>query len=125
MFADHRGYTAAHWAASSDDSDIVELILLHNPDIVKATTRRGMTVLHVAVMNNAIATVNMMLGVYADVGINTANQWGETPLHLAAAMGRIDIIERFIDKGAQKDLMDKWGRTPQMVIVGYNCLGSF
>ncbi|XP_032659033.1 CARD- and ANK-domain containing inflammasome adapter protein-like [Chelonoidis abingdonii] len=44
--------------------------------------------------------------------INAVNASNETLLHIAAANGRVAIIEYLINKGAKLDVKDKKGRTP-------------
>ena len=121
MTADDRGYTAAHWAASLDDATMVYLLLRHHPELARAVTKRGMTVLHVAVMNNARRAVEMLIQMARDqaipIYINARNQWLETPLHLAAALGQKDIATLLTSEGADLHSTDSWGRTPRKVSV--------
>lgn len=45
--------------------------------------------------------------------MNEVDKNRQTPLHLAASWGYIDIVKKFIDKGAYRFLKDKDGRTPE------------
>ena len=45
-------------------------------------------------------------------GIHTVNGWGDTPLHLAAAQGRISIMEALVRHGADINARGEEGCTP-------------
>ena len=44
--------------------------------------------------------------------IDTVNGWGDTPLHLAAAQGRISIMEALVRHGADINARGEHGYTP-------------
>ena len=44
--------------------------------------------------------------------VNTQNQVGWTPLHLASWNGHVEVITALLAAGADKTLKDKDGRTP-------------
>ena len=46
------------------------------------------------------------------VSINTQNAIGQTPIHLAAKWGRLDVIKFLIEAGADLEIKDRKGRTP-------------
>ena len=46
------------------------------------------------------------------LNLNTINNEGKTPLHLAMKKGNIDIIELLIENGANTKIKDKKGKKP-------------
>ena len=46
------------------------------------------------------------------VSINTQNAIGQTPIHLAAKWGRLDVMKFLIEAGADLEIKDRKGRTP-------------
>ena len=40
------------------------------------------------------------------------NSYGETPLHLAAREGHLEIVEKLLEKGADVNAVDRFSRTP-------------
>ena len=51
-------------------------------------------------------------------GIDTVNGWGDTPLHLAAAQGRISIMEALVQHGADINAHGEDGYTPLHEAIG-------
>jgi ankyrin repeat protein len=93
-------------------------MLLHaHPELYNIVTCRSMTPLHIAVMNNSVHTIKQFLGMHIQLigDINAKNQWGETALHLAAALGQTGIASSLLHQGAMLTVTDIWGRTPQKV----------
>jgi len=68
--------------------------------------------IHDAIMNENIDEVQLQLDAGADV--NEENSIGYTPLHYAAGVGRIDILELLIEHGANINATDSSnkGATP-------------
>ena len=68
--------------------------------------------IHDAIMNENIDEVQLQLAAGADV--NEENSIGYTPLHYAAGVGRIDIVELLIEHGANINATDSSnkGATP-------------
>ena len=53
-----------------------------------------------------------MLVVECSANVNTADKNGETPLHVAARMGRHDVAHFLLDKGAKPDKGNNMGVAP-------------
>lgn len=47
-----------------------------------------------------------------DGSINIKDYDGRTPLHLAVAEGRVEVVEYFLEEGVDIDVADRWGETP-------------
>ena len=56
-------------------------------------------------------TINESLHVQVKVSINSQNAVGQTPLHLAAKWGRLNVIKLLIEEGADLEVKDRKGRT--------------
>lgn len=64
----------------------------------------GNTPLHVAVQNNAIEIIKVLLD-HKNVKINKRNEESHSPLYLACFNGNPDIIKILIEKGAKLDVL--------------------
>ena len=70
----------------------------------------GNTPLHLAVLNNTIETINLLLKAGAQT--NARNNEGETPLHYAVEVGEMRAILHLTRSGADLQPRDRRGRTP-------------
>ena len=119
LVTDDNGYSAAHHAASNDDPYVLALLISRYTYLFTAKTVRGMSLLHIAVMNNSQRVIEYLLNlcdknIYESI-INSQNQWFETPVHLAAAMGHTQVVSNLLSHGASLSVRDRWGRTPAKV----------
>jgi uncharacterized protein len=97
--------TALHWAATSGNMEMVEMLLYAGAN-VRATTRLGgYTPLHVASQTGRAAVIDALARAGADVEVATSS--GATPLMLAATSGSTDTVTRLLDRGAKIDAVDK------------------
>ncbi|MDF1796110.1 MAG: ankyrin repeat domain-containing protein [Coxiellaceae bacterium] len=99
-FADRNGDTALHIAVVNHPQ-YVQLLLDAgaNPD---ACNRRGKSALHLACMQNNLAVVDCLLGVTTD--INTADEYGSTPLKAAVSYAELSVVQLLLDRGLSLDL---------------------
>src|SRR5207247_4656372 len=65
----------------------------------RATTATGVSALHLAAMSGSVASVTALLDHNANVNA-TEPAWGQTPLMLAAAMNRADVMKVLLARGA-------------------------
>jgi ankyrin repeat protein len=122
---DDRGYTVAHWAAYSDDLDVLNVAIAANEQVVwEVRTAKGQTCLHMASMCGSLRVVWRMLELSKDLvnkdslnGINKVNNDQETALHLAAAANQAAIVELLLGEGVDASLRDRWGRTAAEVRI--------
>jgi len=128
---------ACAYLGKATDADV---LLRRNPELVRATTRNGMTALHYAAMAGHFEVAHVLLRRHADVNVLDnhgttalmeachAGPWKAEPaediiqllldhgaqidLVLAAAMGRTDIVAAILDRdGSQIDRPDNSGST--------------
>jgi ankyrin repeat protein len=64
--------------------------------------------LHHASYGGNINGVKALIGKTGNAAINARNQWAQTPLHLAAMKGHINIIHVLLMAGARPGLRDKF-----------------
>ncbi len=72
----------------------------------------GATPLHLAVLCNHGEIAQCLIEKRADLNARARDEHGGTPLHWAAALGRLDMAERLIRAGANVHSKDKNGFTP-------------
>jgi ankyrin repeat protein len=70
----------------------------------------GETALHHSVSNNNEEVIRQLISRGAD--LNATNNYGRTPLHLAALYVCHEAGEILLDAGANIDALDQWGATP-------------
>jgi ankyrin len=73
------------------------------------------TPLHMAARDGNVERVQEILegrNGQVKVSINTQNAIGQTPIHLAAKWGRLNVIKFLIEEGADLEITDRKGRTP-------------
>jgi len=134
-----QGQTAVMWAAAEDHGDVVAALIKAGADlnirskVLPGMPQRprggdvaqqgvhsnfpkgGLTALHFAVRQNAVAAVSAM----AEGGVNLDQQDpdGFTPFILAALNGNYDLARLLIERGAGLEAADKGGRTPLFAAV--------
>ena len=99
-------------AASQGLLDAVELNLMRGAN-VQAANRSGETSLHIAADLGDIQMVQLLMRFGADVNAMVSST-AETPLHLAAAHGHLDIVRCLVDKrDASRREMDSFQKIAQ------------
>lgn len=113
------GTTALHWAAYSDDLEMMQWLIQAGADL-SATTRLGaMTPLAIAATNGNAATIQELVKAGADP--KAANSNGTTPLMMAAAAGKPEAIKLLLDAGADPNARDLTNdQTPVMFAAALN-----
>lgn len=88
--------TPLHYAALSSSPDCINLLVRNGAQINAGIEKRS--ALHYAVQKNAIKCVQLLLNYGANP--NPPQIYVETPLHIAAEMGYIEVLKALLDKSA-------------------------
>lgn len=111
---DNDGNTLLHYAASSGQTEIVELLLRYRANI-NARNNNGDTPLHKAVYEQRENIVRILLERGARIVVNKNKK---TPLHMAATGRNVDIVELLLMHGANPNIQDSHGNTPLLNATG-------
>ncbi len=110
--SDATGLTPMDYAVIADDvSSIKRLISIGYP----LTTKDG-TLLHRAALNGSKQALSFLLA--NGVSSKTTNEYGATPLMVAAAEGRLDIARVLIEAGSPVKARNKDGGTALHYAIG-------
>ncbi|CAL5347310.1 unnamed protein product [Camellia sinensis] len=93
-----KGQTALHAAVTSGwESESTKLLLERKPGLIKETDEYGCIPLHYAALDDNNNKVKLMLEKDTSVAYITTGKEGDekTALHIAAAHGNVDIMEKF------------------------------
>jgi hypothetical protein len=72
-----------------------------------------------AINQGNLARINELLSSGYDVNSRSAWEGGRSALMLAAENGRTDAVKLLVERGAEVDLRDQWGRTALMYACSY------
>jgi ankyrin repeat protein len=113
------GMTALHWAATSGNVELAEVLIYAGANLEAQTRLGGFTALLVASQAGNAELVKGLLGAGADA--NTTTSTGETALHFAAAAGNPEAISALVAHGADVNVGESTkGQTPLMFAAAYN-----
>jgi ankyrin repeat protein len=103
------------WAVTSDNLELVNLLLDHGASVKSANTN-GNTPLHTAASRGDLEIAETLLKHGADA--NAAITGGTTPLHEAAEGGFVEIAELLLKHGAEVNSKIQNGMTPLLYAAG-------
>lgn len=107
---DARGYTLLHVAAEIGDLGLIE-VLREYPSLLRATTRHGDNAVHVACRHRRADAFLRLVAIGAPMV--ATNAVGNTPLHLAAYYGAIEIVREILRADAVPiDVRNIYGEMP-------------
>lgn len=104
------GTTPLADAALKGDVDGVRLLLAHGAH-PNAVSQAGTQPIHDAALGDNAEVVRELATRGADVNARTRDE-AQTPLHVAAAMGKLKAVDALIALGADLTVKDSNGRTP-------------
>ena len=108
--AEHGAQLDIFGAVSFSELDLIEALLVHNPELVHARDRwHSWTPLHVAVFRSNPEIVDCL--VYRGADVNARLTHGATPLHLAVSHSRPEMVQVLLRHGADINAADEHGRT--------------
>ena len=110
---DRNGVTPLHKAyCGRDEVEVAELLLNKGAHINAKGGEAQRTPLHEAADTGDwnISIVNLLLNRGAEV--NEIDDYGNTPLHLAAEVGAVQVVKLLIQKSAKVQVKNKDGKTP-------------
>ncbi|XP_016296462.1 ankyrin-3-like isoform X18 [Sinocyclocheilus anshuiensis] len=96
--------------------EIATTLLEYGAD-TNATTRQGISPLHLAAQEGNVDMVTLLLA--RETAINLGNKSGLTPLHLAAQEDKVNVSEVLVNHGATIDPETKMAYTPLHVACHY------
>lgn len=107
---DIEGRSALHLAAEHGYLQVCDA-LLTNKAFINSKARNGRTALHLAAMNGYAHLVKFLIRDHnAMIDVLTLKK--QTPLHLAAASGQMEVCKLLLELGANIDATDEIGEKP-------------
>ncbi|XP_066253302.1 serine/threonine-protein phosphatase 6 regulatory ankyrin repeat subunit B isoform X3 [Euwallacea similis] len=107
---DSDGRSALHLAAEHGYLHVCDS-LLTNKAFINSKSRNGRTALHLAALNGYVHLVKFLIKDHnAVIDILTLKK--QTPLHLAAGAGQIEVCKLLLELGADIDATDEDGQKP-------------
>ena len=117
---DNDGDTALKLAARYGRTEIADLLVRSNADVNVKTNYDGWTALIQAADYGRTEIADLLVRSNADVNVKGRGFFKGTPLHLASQKGHLDVALLLLNKGADPNAKDGYGRTPGQV-AGSNC----
>jgi len=109
--ADDGEWTCLHTAASVGDEEICGMLLAVHPQGVNARTPGGQTPGHYAASKGHVEALRKLASAGGDLA--ASDNTGSTPLHRAAAQGRLGVIDYLVGQpGVALEARDGRGQTP-------------
>ncbi|WWC97125.1 hypothetical protein V866_004003 [Kwoniella sp. B9012] len=106
---DEDGRTPLHWASTTGNLNVLQLILSYHPDL-ESRDSMGWTALIIASASNQVEVVRELLEAGAQV--DAMNEKGQTALHYAASKGNVSIGRLLISRGADINAKDRASQFP-------------
>ena len=115
---DNEGNSAFLYACGFGDGNIIRMLLQKDKTLVNDKTPNGnLNGLHYAAAFNNLNTINFLIK-NVDMNINDRDSNGCTALYYAAYYAKNDAYNLLIKLGANKDIGDNYGVTPEYILSG-------
>ncbi|KAK1412535.1 hypothetical protein QVD17_33875 [Tagetes erecta] len=105
---DVNGKSVMSMAIESGNVDVVRVII-ESGFVIDHTVDRF---LHEAAIVNGVDIMEVLCMSYLDLDINSVDLCGQTPLHICAYRGHIEVVEFLVTLGSDPDVVDNYGWTP-------------
>ena len=119
VFRNDSGLTPLHKACREGHTEVIKLLVKYSSnsrELVAAGDNDNATALHYACQKGNIEIITTLLEEEASIVAARCN--GITPLHIAAQVGRVDVMKQFLGKGGLREVRniinvrDNYGQTP-------------
>ncbi|KAK7139556.1 hypothetical protein R3I93_016630 [Phoxinus phoxinus] len=107
---DEEGKAAIHLAAEQGHQDIVDILLSHKA-FVNTKTKLGLTPLHLSARSGSARLVRLLVETH-QASVDALSLRKQTPLHLAAVGGQLDVCSSLLNLNADITAADIRGQTP-------------
>ncbi|XP_048059090.1 transient receptor potential cation channel, subfamily N, member 1 isoform X2 [Megalobrama amblycephala] len=107
---DEEGKAAIHLAAEQGHQDIVDILLSHKA-FVNTKTKLGLTPLHLSARTGSARLVRLLVETH-QASVDALSLRKQTPLHLAAISGQLDVCSSLLNLKADITAVDIHGQTP-------------
>eukprot|EP00916_Digyalum_oweni_P009430 GHVL01015880.1.p1 GENE.GHVL01015880.1~~GHVL01015880.1.p1 ORF type:complete len:227 (+),score=49.36 GHVL01015880.1:101-781(+) len=116
---DNEGYHTIHYAVKSNNITIIKSLLDLKPDCINVLSNRNVSPLLFSIGYGGqeinIEIIECLLAHNADV--NFSMEDGDTPMHMAAHKGRLDVMKILVEHGAVVDAKNKEDETPLYISI--------
>jgi hypothetical protein len=109
-----RGETALHWAAFYGQRRFLKVLVDQGAELNVADDD-GRTALHKAIINEDVASVELLLASAGRMELNLQDSRGWTGLRWAAAYGQMPVVEMLLRNKVEVDAQDKDGCKEHLV----------
>ncbi|XP_069477814.1 serine/threonine-protein phosphatase 6 regulatory ankyrin repeat subunit B-like isoform X2 [Ambystoma mexicanum] len=107
---DEHGKAALHLAAENGHDQIADILLWHKA-FVNAKTKLGLTPLHLSAQNGFNHLVKLLVETHL-ASIDAMSLTQQTPLHMSALKGQLDVCNSLLNMKADGNATDIQGQTP-------------
>lgn len=112
---DQYSQTPLYFAAKADKPDALKALLAAGAD-PDAKLKHGQTILHEATEWDRPENARILV-VEGGATVDAKDSEGRTPLHLAAAYGRVKMVPLLLDLGADPNAKNRRGQTPRQMAL--------
>ena len=116
---DKDGFTPLLLAASEGQSDAVAALMLHGASLVVMDKNEKTAIYWSAQVGDAKSLTHLLSLGLGEAMIDRSDRNDNSPLHVAAAMGFLDVVKILLDKGSQIDNRNDDEATPLHLAVKF------